>query len=160
MLKINVTENGQDIESVRTLFTEYADSLGFDLGFQNFDEELASLPGDYAPPEGCILLATYRGQLAGCVALRRLEEGVCEMKRLYVRPQLRGSGIGRALAEAIVEKAQRIGYKLMRLDTVPAMKAARKLYESLGFEQIEPYRYNPIEGAVFMELDLTPGASG
>ena len=153
-MRIFPAETEADIESAKTLFVEYAESLGFDLSFQDFDEELANLPGDYGPPAGCLLLADYKGRPAGCVALRRLGEGICEMKRLYVRPELRGLGIGRALAEAIIEHARRIGYTRMRLDTAPSMAAARALYVSFGFEQISPYRYNPIEGAVFMELKL------
>jgi len=154
MLKIAEAVTDRDIEQAKTLFVEYADSLGFDLAFQRFDEELRSLPGDYARPKGCLLLAACDGQAVGCVALRPLEEGICEMKRLYVKPEFRGMGIGRALAEAVIKEAQNIGYKCMRLDTVPSMEAARMLYASLGFERISPYRYNPIEGAVFMELKL------
>jgi ribosomal protein S18 acetylase RimI-like enzyme len=154
MLKIAESVTDRDIEQAKTLFVEYADSLGFDLSFQDFDEELRSLPGDYARPKGRLLLATCQGQAAGCVALRPLEEKICEMKRLYVRPEFRGLGIGRALAEAVIGLAQRIGYNYMRLDTVPSMEAARALYASLGFEPTGSYRYNPIEGAVFMELKL------
>ena len=154
MLRIFAAEEDRDIESAKTLFVEYAESLGFDLSFQDFDEELANLPGDYGPPAGCLLLADYKGRPAGCVALRRLGEGICEMKRLYVRPELRGLGIGRALAEAVIEQARKIGYDCMRLDTVPSMTGARALYVSLGFKRTGPYRYNPIEGAVFMELLL------
>jgi len=153
-LRIFAAEEDRDIESAKTLFVEYAESLGFDLSFQDFDEELANLPGDYGPPAGCLLLADYKGRPAGCVALRRLGEGICEMKRLYVRPELRGLGIGRALAEAVIEQARKIGYDCMRLDTVPSMTGARALYVSLGFKRTGPYRYNPIEGAVFMELLL------
>ena len=154
MLRILNVETGKDIETVTNLFQEYADSLGFDLCFQNFEQELAGLPGDYAPPEGCLLLAKYGGEIAGCVALRKLSDGVCEMKRLYVKPRFRGLKIGRALAEAIIEEARRIRYSRMRLDTVPSMETARGLYASLGFKEISPYRYNPIEGTVFMELKL------
>jgi epoxyqueuosine reductase QueG/predicted GNAT family acetyltransferase len=154
MLKILKVETGKDIETVTNLFEEYADSLGFDLCFQNFEEELAALPGEYAPPEGSLLLARYRDGIAGCVGLRKLSEGVCEMKRLYVKPRFRGLKIGRALAEAIIEKARNSGYTCMRLDTVPSMQAARALYVSLGFKEISAYRYNPIEGTVFMELKL------
>jgi len=154
MLKIFHAEIKEDIELVKTLFVEYADSLGFDLAFQDFQEELANLPGDYASPAGCLLLAKYKDQPAGCVALRTLAGEICEMKRLYVRPRFRGLGIGKALAEAVIEKARRIGYARMRLDTIPSMEAARALYVSLGFREIESYRYNPIEGAVFMELSL------
>jgi len=153
-LKITEAVTDAKIERARTLFSEYADSLGFDLSFQDFDEELRTLPGDYARPKGCLLLAACRGQAAGCVALRPLEEKICEMKRLYVRPQFRGLGIGRALAEAVIRQARELGYSRMRLDTVPSMAAARALYASLGFEPMGPYRYNPIEGAVFMELKL------
>ena len=131
-----------------------AASLDFDLDFQDFDKELHNLPGEYAPPEGRILIGLHTGLVAGCIALREFSEGICEMKRLYVRPQFRGLGIGRALSVAIIDEARKIGYSLMRLDTVPLMKAARVLYESLGFEEIPPYRHNPIEGAVFMELAL------
>jgi putative acetyltransferase len=154
MLRILPVENEKDIELAKTLFVEYADSLGFDLSFQDFDRELANLPGDYGPPAGCLLIADYRNQPAGCVALRQLSEGVCEMKRLYVRPDLRGLGIGRALAEAVIEQARKSGYTRMRLDTAPSMEAARALYVSIGFGRIDAYRYNPIEGAVFMELKL------
>ena len=154
MLKIIQAQTGKNLELAKTLFREYSASLSFDLDFQDFEEELANLPSGYATPEGCLLIATYTWQPAGCVALRKVDASICEMKRLYVRPQFRGLGIGRALAEAIIEQARRIGYTCMRLDTVPSMEAARALYVSLGFEVIEPYRYNPIEGAVFMELTL------
>lgn len=154
MLRIAEAITDGDIEQAQTLFLEYADSLGFDLSFQDFDEELRNLPGDYARPKGCLLLAAYEGQPAGCAALKPLEGKTCEMKRLYVRPEFRGLGIGRALAEAVIGRAQKIGYNYMRLDTVPSMEAARALYASLGFERISPYRHNPIVGAVFMELKL------
>lgn len=154
MLKIFQAKTGKNLELVRVLFEKYAASLGFELDFQDFEEELSNLPSSYAPPKGCLLLATYGGRPAGCVALRELCEGVCEMKRLYVKPQFRGLGIGRALAESVIEEARKLGYTRMRLDTVPSMDVARALYVSLGFKEINPYRYNPIEGAVFMELTL------
>ena len=139
-----------DVEEVRTLVREYAASLPFALDFQDFDRELNELPGDYAPPKGALLLA--RG--AGCVALRPIDGTTCEMKRLYVRPSARGTGLGRRLAEAAITEARTLGYKRMRLDTVPGMDSAQSLYERLGFEDIAPYRSNPIPGARFLELQL------
>jgi putative acetyltransferase len=154
MTKLSRAQSDEDLRNVRELISEYVASLGFDLRFQHFDDEFAELPGDYAPPDGCLLLAMQEKKTAGCVALRKIAEGVCEMKRLYVRPEFRGKGIGKDLAAAIVEEARKIGYTHMRLDTVPSMKEAIALYRSLGFKEIEPYRYNPIEGAMFMELFL------
>ncbi|MBW2092721.1 MAG: GNAT family N-acetyltransferase, partial [Deltaproteobacteria bacterium] len=116
--------------------------------------ELVNLRRIYGPPNGCLLLCVYQNQIAGCVALRKQENETCEMKRLYVKPQFRGTGVGRILAEAIIKKALKMGYGRMRLDTVPAMERARTLYRSLGFFEIEAYRHNPIEGAIFMELRL------
>ncbi len=140
---------------MRELFTEYAASLGFSLCFQSFDTELAELPGKYAPPAGRLWLAESGGEPAGCVALRRLEDGVCEMKRLYVRPQFRGKGIGRILAEAICKEASAAGYEKIRLDTVePMMQSAVELYRRMGFREIAPYCSNPIAGALYMELQL------
>ena len=148
-------ESPSRIAQARELFLEYAQSLGFSLCFQGFDKELAELPGDYAAPEGRLLLAEYDGQLAGCVALHKLEPGICEMKRLYLRPQFRGKGLGRALAERIIAEARQIGYQHMRLDTVePVMKDAVAMYRQFGFEEIAPYRPNPIAGAMYMELEL------
>jgi putative acetyltransferase len=148
-------ESPAQIAQARELFLEYAQSLGFSLCFQNFDQELAGLPGDYAPPNGRLFLATYEDKLAGCIALHKLEPGICEMKRLYLRPQFRGKRLGRALADQIIVKARQIGYRRMRLDTVePAMKDAVAMYRKIGFREIEPYRSNPIAGALYMELQL------
>ena len=148
-------QSPQEIASIRGLFLEYAQSLGFSLCFQSFDQELASLPGDYAPPEGRLLLAMRDGQSVGCVALHKLDSEVCEMKRLYVRPQFRGKGLGKELAERVIIEAREIGYKKLRLDTVePVMRTAIAMYRQLGFREIAPYRANPIEGALYMELLL------
>jgi ribosomal protein S18 acetylase RimI-like enzyme len=148
-------ESPAQIAQAREPFLEYARSLGFSLCFQNFDKELAGLPGDYAPPEGRLLLAEYEGQVAGCVALRKIAGGICEMKRLYLRPQFRGKGLGRTLADRVIAEARQIGYQLMRLDTVePVMKEAVAMYRKLGFREIAPYRPNPIAGALYMELQL------
>ena len=144
-----------DIESARSLFKEYAAWLEIDLCFQDFEKELSELPGDYAPPDGRLLLAFVNKSLAGCIALRKIGEGVCEMKRLFVRPEFRGKRLGRGLAEAIIRSAKQIGYKRMRLDTLPPkMNDAIGLYQSLGFREIEPYYQNPVPGAIFLELDL------
>ncbi len=148
-------ESPAQIAQVPELFQEYAQSLGFSLCFQNFDKELAGLPGGYAPPEGRLLLVDIEGQLAGCVALHKLGPGVCEMKRLYLRPAFRGKGLGRILAERIITEARQIGYQRMRLDTVePVMKDAVAMYRKLGFKEIAPYCANPIAGALYMELEL------
>lgn len=147
-------EKDEHLEAVKELFLEYARSLEFSLGFQDFEEEIAGMPGHYGPPDGCILLAFVDDRAAGCVALRRLEEGICEMKRLYVRPQFRERGIGKALSEKITEEAGEIGYVKIRLDTLRSMKEANSLYRSQGFREIEPYRYNPFEQAVFLEKDI------
>lgn len=152
---ISQAESPAQMSQARELFLEYAQSLGFSLCFQNFDQELDGLPGDYAPPEGRLLLAEYEGQLAGCIALHKLESGICEMKRLYLRPQFRGKGLGRALADLIIRAARQIGYERMRLDTVePVMKDAVGMYRKIGFLEIDPYCANPIAGALYMELQL------
>jgi putative acetyltransferase len=145
----------EHIEQARTLFLEYGRSLGFSLCFQGFDEELKNLPGAYAPPGGRLLLARYAGHAAGCVALRRLEEGICEMKRLYVRPADRGKSLGRMLVDRVIAEARQIGYERMRLDTIESsMQDAIALYHRSGFQEIPAYRENPIPGALYLELVL------
>ncbi|HEV7644151.1 MAG TPA: GNAT family N-acetyltransferase [Pyrinomonadaceae bacterium] len=193
MLEVVKVSEGKYLEDVRQLFLAYADWIGIDLSFQNFNEELENLPGDYAPPGeelsvygsvasasadassgtqknalanasatdktganrgGCLLLALYDGKPAGCVAVRQIDDGICEMKRLYALPGFQGLGIGSTLVRAIIAESKRLGYAKMRLDTMPKMGAAQKLYHSLGFKEIAPYRFNPEPGAMFMELDL------
>ena len=143
-----------DVAEIRKLFEEYAQSLGIDLGFQDFEQELASLPGAYAPPAGRLLLAADGASPVGCVAVRRLGDDMCEMKRLYVRPEVRGQRLGRKLAEAAIAFGRGAGYRAMRLDTLPSMATAHELYRQLGFREVAPYRYNPVPGTTFMELVL------
>lgn len=143
------------IAQARNLFKEYEAWIEVDLCFQNFEKELAALPGDYAPPDGRLLLAFDNERLAGCVALRKIGDGVCEMKRLFVRPEFHGKGLGRELIETILKQAREIGYERMRLDTLPdQMAKAIALYRQIGFTEIEPYYANPVKGAMFMEMDL------
>jgi len=152
---IALAEEQRDIEAVRELFREYAAALGVDLCFQGFDRELVGLPGAYGPPDGRLLLARDNaGAAVACVALRKLADGICEMKRLYVRPSNRGLGLGRTLARAAIAGAREIGYRTMRLDTLPSMTEAAPLYESLGFHEAEPYYENPVPGARYLELEL------
>jgi putative acetyltransferase len=153
--RITPAESAAQIAQVRELFLEYAKSLGFSLCFQGFDEELANLPGDYAPPEGRLFLAEYGEQLAGCAALHRSGPQIGEMKRLYLRPAFRGKGLGRVLSEKIIAEARAIGYSKLRLDTVePVMKNAVAMYRRMGFREVAPYRENPMAGTLYMELDL------
>jgi putative acetyltransferase len=146
------------VEAARLLFREYAQSIAVDLCFQGFDNELAGLPGDYTRPHGALLLACVDGELAGCGALRALHDvdyaNACEMKRLYVKPAFRRFGIGRQIAQALVDEAMAAGYSVMLLDTLDDMEAARGLYGSLGFEEVPPYYYNPIPGAHYLKCDL------
>ena len=158
MATIHDADGPADIAEIRALFVEYAQSLGVDLRFQGFDEELASLPGAYSRPSGCLLLAVTGERSVGCVAVRRLDTSICEMKRLYIRPEARGQGVGRALAEAAVTFGKAAGYEAMRLDTLPTMAKAQALYRQLGFRDVLPYRFNPIAGTAFMELRLAKAA--
>ena len=145
----------EHIQSVRSLFLRYADSLDFDLDFQDFDRELDTLSGAYAPPEGTLLLAEINGRHVGCVGVRPLEKDICEMKRLYVEPEARGIHLGRGLAKAGIRSARKMGYLAMRLDTIGTMTEAITLYRSLGFRPIPPYRPNPIPSAQYFELLLS-----
>jgi ribosomal protein S18 acetylase RimI-like enzyme len=167
ILSLTAVPSEQQQASVRSLFREYAGSLGFSLDFQGFAAELARLPGEYAPPRGRLLLAYarsgqgLRAEPAGCVGLRPLEGEVAEMKRMYIPPAFRGRGLGRSLAERLLAEARQAGYRRLRLDTIATMKEALGLYRSLGFRDIPPYRFNPIPGAVYLEMDLdAPGGPG
>jgi ribosomal protein S18 acetylase RimI-like enzyme len=156
MIELRQADTPAAIMVIRDLLLEYERALGIDLCFQNFTTELAILPGDYAPPRGGLLLG-WEGDIAiGCVAMRPLNETTCEMKRLYVRPLFRTNGIGRRLVERMVKEASTAGYHRMYLDTLPSMTDAQRLYESLRFREIPPYRHNPIPGARFLGLDLRP----
>lgn len=154
--EIRAARSADDIEQARRLFREYEAWLGISLCFQNFEQEMLGLPGDYAPPDGGLFFAYRNGQLAGCVALRKIGEGICEMKRLFVRSEFWGEGIGRLLVNDLIRAAKEMGYERMRLDTLPPrMDKAIALYRSLGFKEIESYYENPVPGAIFMELDLS-----
>ena len=155
MIDIFQARSATHIDEVRLLFREYETWLGLDLCFQGFEDELRNLPGKYAPPEGRLFLALIDEKIAGCIALRKLENGICELKRLYLREDARGLGVGNLLVEKLVAEARQIGYRKMRLDTYPPkMAKAVKLYESHGFREISPYYANPPDGVLFMELSL------
>ena len=155
MLSLTQATTPAEIQQARELFKEYEAALGISLCFQNFEQELAGLPGDYAPPNGRLLLAREYDQVMGCIALRQLGPTTCEMKRLFVRPEYRDRGLGRVMVEAIIEEARKIGYTHVRLDTIAdRMDRAVSLYKSIGFVEIPPYRNNPVDTATFMELDL------
>ncbi|WP_295853137.1 GNAT family N-acetyltransferase [uncultured Xylophilus sp.] len=155
---LTTPQTAEDWDALRSIFREYADSLGIDLGFQGFEAELAGLPGDYAEPRGGVLLARVDGAVAGCCAVRPLDgvdyPNACEMKRLYVRRAFRGFGLGRQLAEATLDIARRAGYACILLDTLDAMESARALYAELGFEEVPPYYHNPIAGAHYLKADI------
>ena len=153
-MNIIQAESRDWLDEARTLFQEYEQELGADLCFQKFSEELASLPGKYQPPDGALLLALSGSNCSGCVALRRLSSTTCEMKRLYVRPDYRGTGLGRILAEKIISCARLAGYQVMYLDTLERLGPALNLYRSLGFRETEPYYHNPLKGVVYLQLDL------
>ncbi|HQZ82218.1 MAG TPA: GNAT family N-acetyltransferase [Pyrinomonadaceae bacterium] len=155
MIEFVLAEEPAQIDDARTIFREYEKWLGLDLCFQNFEEEMRTLPGKYEPPDGRLILAYKDGVLAGGIALRKIEDGVCEMKRLYLREIARGGGIGSALIEKLIDEARKIGHKKMRLDTFPPkMSKAVKLYESHGFSEIMPYYDNPYDGVIYMEKAL------
>lgn len=158
MIRISLAEFPRDLPAARKLLLEYAGSLGFDLCFQDFDAELAELPGKFAPPAGRLLLARPNRATVGCVALRPIDDAVCEVKRLYVRPSARGTQLGRRLAERICAEARAAGYRRICLDTLPGMAAAVRLYTAMGFRPIEPYVFNPLPGAMFLGLDLASSA--
>ena len=157
-IRLAAPATAEALDATRALFREYADGLGVDLCFQGFEAELAALPGDYAPPQGGLLLAWVDGELAGCGAFRPLRDvdyaNACEMKRLYVRPAFRRYGLGRLLAQALIDGAMQAGHSAMLLDTLDDMEAARGLYATLGFEEVPPYYFNPIPGAHYLKVDL------
>jgi len=152
--QLHIVRRGERVEQVRVLFQAYAESLNFALCFQHFEQELASLPGDYSVPAGCLLLAHMGGQPAGCVGVRRLAKNTCEIKRLYVVPEFRGQSLGRALARRAMDEAARAGYRRICLDTLPSMRAARSLYRSLGFRVRVPHHGRTLDGIQFMEAPL------
>lgn len=154
MLVIEVAQNQEQIQGVRQLLEEYGELRQHDAALGDYTLELTKLPGKYAPPEGSLLLATWNGAAAGCVAFRKIGEGICEMKRMFVSPRFRKKGIGQALIEKIIEEAKNRPYEIMRLDTHPWMEAAQKLYQSFGFKEVEAYHYNPTPGIRFFELLL------
>ncbi len=153
-MRIKQAQTSAEIEDVRRLFGQYEEFLGVDLCFQSFEEELAGLPGKYAPPDGALLIGLSGGKAVGCVAVRRLEEGVCEMKRLFVKPEARGTGLGRQLVQEVIARARRLGYLSMRLDTLDRLAEAMRLYEKVGFRRTKPYYENPLPGVVYWKLDL------
>lgn len=155
-IEIRPAASPEDFDTVRRLFQEYADGLGVDLSFQDFAAELDGLPGRYAPPAGRLLLAWRHDEAVGCVAMRPLGGGACEMKRLYVRPSARGAQLGRLLARRICDEARAAGHARICLDTLPTMTAAQRLYAALGFKPIAPYVFNPIAGTRYLALDLRP----
>jgi ribosomal protein S18 acetylase RimI-like enzyme len=154
MIHIRSVESKDDIEITRELILEYGHLRNFDAAMGDYEKELAELPGEYSTPHGCLLLAFYENDPVGCVALRKIDDDYCEMKRLYVKPEYRGKRIGKALVRKLISEACQKGYKFMRLDNHPWMKEAESLYKSVGFEEIGAYRFNPIEGVKFFELDL------
>jgi len=153
-IEITPVESKNDVDITRELFREYEAAIGVDLCFQSFEKELSELPGKYAPPKGRLYLLRIDGEVEGCIALRASGDHDCEMKRLYVRPARRGTGVGRMLAERVIADARAIGYERMLLDTLDSMQAAQRLYESLGFVDAEPYTHNPLAGVRYMRLDL------